>query len=144
MRLDHLNLCASDVPALTRTLTQHFDHRVIQEGTVPDYPGATNPGSAFAFLLGSDGSYVVISEIEAPADGASAYPVGFHFGLMQDSAEAVRAKHAELAAAGYRPGVISDGFEVLGATWTAFMCPVGDGLEIEVNHRTASAILDER
>ena len=27
------------------------------------------------------------------------------------------------------------GFQVWGATWTAFYCPLGDGLDIEVNYR---------
>ncbi len=75
-------------------------------------------------------------------DGQSAYPTGFHFGLIQDSREAVYAKHDELLGAGYRPGKINDGFEVWGATWTAFYCPLGDGLQIEVNYRTSSGLLD--
>jgi hypothetical protein len=61
---------------------------------------------------------------------------------MQESAEAVHAKHAQLGAAGFDPGAISDGFEVFGAVWTAFYCRLGDGLEIEINHRTHSTILD--
>lgn len=142
MRLDHINLCASDVPALTRTMEQHFGYEVLQAGTIPDYPGATNAGEAYSFLVGQDGSYIVISEITATADGASAYPRQFHFGLMQDTVEAVHDKHAELLEAGYQPGPISSGFEVLGATWTAFYCPIGDGLEIEINYRTRSAVLD--
>ena len=31
---------------------------------------------------------------------------------------------------------------MFGAIWTAFYCPVGDGLEVEGNHRTRSTILD--
>ncbi|PRY04638.1 hypothetical protein [Kineococcus rhizosphaerae] len=54
----------------------------------------------------------------------------------------MREKHTELLDAGYEPGKISSGFEVLGATWTAFYCPLGDGLEIEINHRTPSPLLD--
>ena len=71
-----------------------------------------------------------------------AYPPGFHFGLIQDSVEAVHLKHAELTAAGLNPGRINGPFEAVGATWTAFYCPLGDGLEIEINHRTRSKILD--
>ncbi|MCS7483801.1 VOC family protein [Umezawaea endophytica] len=142
MRLDHINLCASDVPALTRTLTRHFGYTALREGTVADYPGAPNPGAAFSFLLGQDGSHIVVTQITAAAEDVSSYPPQFHFGLMQDTVEAVHEKHAELTAAGHRPGPISSGFEVLGATWTAFYCPLGDGLEIEINHRTASALLD--
>lgn len=142
MRLDHINLCASDVAALTRTMTRHFGYETLQEGRVPDRPDTPNAGSSFSFLLGEDGSYIVISEIQPRPDGSSSYPPQFHFGLMQDSVEAVRAKHAELTAAGFEPEPINSGFEVFGAIWTAFYCPVGDGLEIEINHRSASSVLD--
>ncbi len=142
MHLDHLNLCASDVAALTQTLERHFGYRVVQAGHVPEGPGVANPGSAFAFLQGEDGSSIVVTQIDAQPDGRSSYPLQFHFGLMQESADAVHAKHAELTAAGYTPGAISAGFEVFGAVWTAFYCPIGDGLEVEVNHRTRSTTLD--
>jgi len=140
MRLNHINLCASDVGALKDSLEQHFSFRTIQFGKVPDHPGAVDSGSDFAMLTGQDGCDVVISQIEAGEQ--SAYPPQFHFGLMQDSAEAVHAKHAELVAAGYSPGRVSAGFEVFGAVWTAFYCPLGDGLQVEVNHRTHSDVLD--
>ena len=32
MHLDHINLCASTVAGLTRTLEQHFDNKVMQAG----------------------------------------------------------------------------------------------------------------
>ena len=142
MHLDHLNLCSSDVSVLARTLERHFGYRVLQAGRVPDVPGVANPGSEFAFLLGEDGSYIVVTQIDAQPDGRSSYPPQFHFGLRQESADAVHAKHAELTAAGLTPGKISEGFEVLGAVWTAFYCPLGDGLEVEINHRTHSTVLD--
>jgi len=137
MRLNHINLCSSDVDTLTHTLVTHFDYRVVDSGAVPA------PGSSvdrrFATVVGKDGSELVITQIDPDP---AAYPGGFHFGLMQDSREAVHAKHAELTAAGLNPGRISDRFEVWGATWTAFYCPLGDGLEIEINHRTTSELLD--
>jgi len=142
VNLNHVNLCSSDVPALTATLEQHFEYRIIQAGTVPDEAWATNPGSHFAMLTGGDGSNIVITEIRPTPDGRSAYPSGFHIGIMQPTAQAVIEKHEELTKAGYQPGPLSDGFEAVGATWTAFYCPVGDGLEIEVNHRTRSPVLD--
>ena len=142
MHLNHLNLCSSDVSALTDTLEQHFGYQVVQAGRVPDLPGVPNAGTDFAFLLGQDESYIVISQIDPHPHDQSSYPPQFHFGLMQDSADAVHAKHAELTAAGYHPGEVSEGFEVFGAEWTAFYCTIGDGLEIEVNHRTHSTILD--
>lgn len=139
MRLNHINLCASDVTGLADKLVTHFGYRIIDSGPVP---AAAGRGSYFAAVVGADGSEFVITEIEPAPDGGSAYPTGFHFGLIQDSREAVYAKHAELTAAGLNPGKISDGFQVWEATWTAFYCPLGDGLEIEVNHRTPSAVLD--
>lgn len=142
MHLDHVNLCSSDVPALTRILEAHLGYRTIESGTVPDVAWATNPGSHYAVLVGGDGSNVVITQIDAAPDGRSAYPPGFHFGLRQPTARAVTEKHAELTAAGLRPRPVSAGFETLGATWTAFTCPLGDGLEVEINHRTHSDLLD--
>ena len=144
MRLNHVNLCTSDVGGLAQTLETHFGYRTLDRGVVPDHPGVPNPGSAYALLIGEDGSDIVITQIEPAPEGRSAYPAQFHFGLMQDSAEAVLAKHAELLAAGFRPGRLNAGFQVLGATWTAFYCPLGDGLEIEINHRTRSELLDGR
>ncbi|TIC80081.1 VOC family protein [Nocardioides sp. GY 10127] len=139
MRLNHVNLCSSDVPGLAEKLATHFGYRIADSGT---YPAPDGSGDAhFAMVIGADGSELVITQIAGDERG-SAYPPGFHVGLLQDSREAVLAKHEELIAAGLNPGSISDGFEVWGATWTAFYCPLGDGLEIEVNYRTRSDFLD--
>lgn len=124
------------------TLANHFGYRVVEAGKKSPWDDPTAPAEHFACVVGPDGSELVITQIDAQADGRSAYPKGFHFGLFQDSREAVFAKHDELTAAGYAPGKIRDGFEVWGATWTAFYCPLGDGLEIEINYRTASKLLD--
>jgi hypothetical protein len=140
MMLNHINLCSSNVPALTHTLDTHFGYRTVQAGTVLDEPWATDPGSHFAMLIGTDGSNLVITQID-PVPGGTAYPTGFHFGIIQDSPDAVTSKHDELAAAGLNPGPIST-FDALGATWTAFTCPLGDGLEVEINHRSRSELLD--
>lgn len=141
MTLDHINLCSSDVPALTRTLETHFGYRTVQAGTVPDEPWATDPGSHFAMLIGHDGSNIVITQINPAPDAHSAYPNGFHFGLMQPTAEAVNDMHNELGAAGLHPGPVSH-FDAVGASWIAFYCPLGDGLEVEINYRTPSELLD--
>ncbi len=140
MRLNHINLCASDVPTLADKLVTHFGYRIIDSGRPPAAAGGGR--GYFAAVAGNDGSDFVITQIDPVPDDGSAYPKGFHFGLIQDSREAVYTKHAELTAAGLNPGEISDGFQVWGATWTAFYCPLGDGLEIEVNYRTPSALLD--
>ncbi|MFK4482422.1 MULTISPECIES: VOC family protein [unclassified Curtobacterium] len=142
MKLNHVNLCSSDVTTLANTLENHFGYRTLELGTVPDAEWATNPGSTYAILVGDDVSDIVITQIDPVPEGESAYPSQFHFGIMQDTAQAVHAKHAELEQAGFTPGKLNPGFEVLGATWTAFYCPLGDGLEIEINHRTHSELLD--
>lgn len=140
MRLNHINLCSSDVAALQQKLERHFGYQTVDSGTVPDVPGLAGAGTPYAMLIGEDGSNIVISQIDA-RDG-SAYPAQFHFGLIQETPEAVHAKHEELVAAGLAPGKVNGPFEVLGARWTAFSCPLGDGLEIEINHRTRSELLD--
>lgn len=48
-RLDRLDLCASDVPTLTRTPQRHLGERVVRVGHVLDAAGVANPGAAFAF-----------------------------------------------------------------------------------------------
>ena len=93
-----------------------------------------------AFLVSEDGLYIVITQIDAPPDGRSSYPQQFHFGIMQKSPGAVHAKHTELSNAGLKPGEIHEEIEVRGAIWTAFYCPIGGGLDIEVNHRTTCGL----
>ena len=128
MRLNHVNLCAGDVPALADLFVRHFGFIVLQSGTMPEAAGTATAGSPFAMLRDRHGFSLVITTIDAGA----VYPRSFHVGVALDAADDVRAKHAELSAAGLAPKPIS-AFEALGASWTAFYCPVGDGLEIEVN-----------
>ena len=45
MRLNHINLCASDVEALADTLVQHFGYRTADSGNVP---GASAADQRFA------------------------------------------------------------------------------------------------
>ena len=142
MHPHHLNLCASDVHGLAETLEAHFGFRILDSGSAPGSDGTPGTGPSFALVVGH-GCEIVITQIDPVADGGSAYPRGFHFGLLQDSRDAVYAKHDELVTAGFEPGRISDGFEVWGATWTAFYCPLGDGLEVEINYRTSSEMLDD-
>jgi hypothetical protein len=128
LRLNHINICASDVPGVAYLLIKHFEYNVLQAGNIP---GASD-GPKFSVLEGRDGSSLVITEITKAADPA--YPEGFHFGIMMGSFEEVQAKHQELVDAGLQPEKIND-FEALGSTWKSFMCPIGDGMKIEVNHR---------
>ncbi|MFI5933845.1 hypothetical protein [Actinoplanes sp. NPDC051494] len=50
--------------------------------------------------------------VDLDFESLSAYPPQFHFGIMQDTAEAVHAKHAEREQAGFTPGKLNEGFEV--------------------------------
>jgi hypothetical protein len=70
-----------------------------------------------------------------------AYPADFHFGIMMNSSEEVEAKHQELFDAGRQPENIKS-FEAVGSIWTSFMCPIGDGMKIGINHRTRLAPIE--
>lgn len=133
MKLNHINLCTSDVSALSAFLVNHFSYHVLQAGKVPADAGEAKAETDFAMLDGADGSSLVLTQIVPP--GPSSYPTGFHFGIAMDSPDDVHAKHAELSANGHAPEGVKS-FEAVGATWTAFSCPLGDGLKIEINHRS--------
>jgi hypothetical protein len=143
VRLNHINLCSSNVIKLANDLVTFFDFRLIDNGAFASRAGSVGE-QEFATVIAKDGFAIVITNIEPMPDGCSAYPDGFHFGLIQETREAVFDKHAELISAGVTPGPINDGFEIWGATWTTFYSPLGDGLQIEINYRTPSALLDEK
>jgi hypothetical protein len=63
-------------------------------------------------------------------------PISFHIGFTVDTPEEVYDKHKELSESGHNPGTIKN-FNALGESWTAFYCPVGDGIDIEVNAHIA-------
>jgi hypothetical protein len=91
------------------------------------------PGSGFALLRGSDGFSLIITEIGP--DSPTAYPTDFHIGFILDAPDEVQAKHKQLSDGGCQPSPIKS-FEAMGSIWTAFYCPVGDGIDIEVNAHT--------
>ena len=125
MKLNHAHLFTGDVAATGSLLTRHFAFAVEQAG------------EGFAMLRGSDGFSLVLMAFgpEGPRTypGADAFGlrIATHIGFVVDTADAVRAKHAELRDGGCRPGPINS-FEALGQSWTAFYCPIGDGLDLEV------------
>lgn len=129
LRLNHINLCSSHVSWLSDFLVAHFGYDVSQAGKMPASE------AEFAMLEGKDGSCLVITQITSSAEPA--YPAEFHFGIVMDSPEEVHGKHRELTRAGHSPEEVNS-FQALGASWTAFYCPVGDGMKIEVNHRMPS------
>lgn len=130
LRLNHLNLCTSAVPTLSRLFTQHFDF-TLQQGD-----------ETHALLHGRDGFFLVLTLLDAHAPAAYPYSVAFgrhisfHVGFMLAAPAQVHAKHAELLAGGWQPEPVQ-AFEALGAAWTAFYCPLGDGIALEVNAHVA-------
>ena len=125
MKLNHNNICTKDVAFLRSIFTQHFGFETVREG---EYRG-----SPFAFMRGMDGFVLVLTTIGP--DSTQVYPTGFHVGFTVGSPDEVHAKHRELSGAGLQPNPINS-FEALGEQWTAFYCPVGDGMAIEVNAHT--------
>ncbi|NML67816.1 VOC family protein [Hymenobacter sp. RP-2-7] len=127
MLLNHLNLCVSDVLAQCDLFARHFDFRVEQRA---------NEG---ALLYGPDGFFLVLTKIGSEVHTyPSSPPFNFHVGFMVESEAQVLAKHQELDAAGRQPGPVKR-YQALGADWVAFYCPIGDGIDIEVNTHTPHA-----
>jgi|GEM_PF-1038550 len=126
LKLNHLNLCTSDVPALRNVFTRHFGFDQQQGNEV------------YAMLRGSDGFSLVLTQLDQHSPPT--YPnsllfkmrISFHVGFMLAAPAQVHAKHQELQAGGWQPGPVQT-FEALGAAWTAFYCPLGDGIDLEVN-----------
>jgi hypothetical protein len=132
LKLNHINLCSTDVNALSAIFCSHFDFKVVQTGKVPETftNGPLPPGSAFAILLGTDGFSLIITEIGPNLP--KRYPTDFHVGFTVDAPDQVYAKYKELTEAGRDPDPINS-FEAMGKTWTAFYCSIGDGIKVEVN-----------
>ncbi len=132
MRLNHANLFTSDVAALSGILRRHFSFEEEQAG------------EGFAMLRGSDDFSLVLTTIGP--DSPSLYPsaeafgmrVSFHIGFVVDEPNEVHAKHKELRDSGCCPGPLKT-FDAIGEKWTAFYCPVGDGIDIEVTAHTSKA-----
>ncbi len=85
MKLNHLDLQSSDVPALVHFLVAHF-------GLVP----RTRLDSPKFAILGDGGGFtLVIQHAEAPS-----YPERFHIGFIVEDPDEVHARRATLDAAG--------------------------------------------
>lgn len=128
MNLNHVNLCTNRVAEISAIFQDHFAFEVLDAN---EYS---------ATLRGQDGFLLVLTQ--TAADSPKSYPYthfpqfnfrfNFHVGFMLDSPGEVRAKHQQLKEAGLEPGSLNE-YQALGASWTAFYCPVGDGIDIEVN-----------
>jgi hypothetical protein len=114
MKLNHTNLCTSDVTALCTIFTRHFGFVALQTST------------EFAMLSGIDGFSLVLTKIDE--NSSQMYPnsqmvnlqVNFHVGFVVDSQQEVYDKHKELNDAGYNLGQIKK-FDAMGTTWTALL-----------------------
>ncbi len=131
MKLNHLNLCTSNVLSVSDIFTRYFAFKVII--------GSEDS----AMLSGRDGFSLVLTKIDTASSQtypSSFFPqinmhFNFHVGFMMDTPELVLAKHQELKEAGLDPGAINE-YVALNENWTAFYCAIGDGIDIEVNAHT--------
>lgn len=114
MKLNHLNLIVTDVPATGAFLEKYFGFRTVA-------PGNKN----MAFLSDEAGLILIMFKGKDVS-----YPEGFHVGFIQDSEEQVNEIHERLKA---------DGFDVPAPTrnqagrWTFYFDSPG-GFVIEVEH----------
>lgn len=114
MDLDHLNLRVRDADACRAFYERHFGFRLAF--------GADDGW----FLRNNDGFLLALVPTERHED----LPGGFHIGFGLPDADAVGAKHADLAAAG-APVVDVQDFRP-GEEYVTFRCWDPDGTEIEV------------
>lgn len=117
MKLNHINICTSEVARAVSFFTDHFGFTPL---------GA--PRASFAILQGSDG---FILNLMRPGKAAVSYPNGFHVGFFVERPDQVHAKHAELVAGGWPPGPVEDLLRG-GYASTTFYCPLADGVLVEV------------
>lgn len=117
MTMNHIHLVATDVAACSAFYEEHFGFE-----TISDHGEGVFLKDAAGFLIALD-----------PADAPHEFPSWFHLGFLQESADAVRALHARLEAAGatiVRPLTEYDGAA------TVFHCADPGGTKIEVSwHR---------
>ena len=118
MRLNHINLAVSDVPAARAFLETHFALRCL---------GAANSETIVA-MTDEGGSIITLSNFKKSE--AVVYPGAFHVGFMQPTREAVDAIHARLAGDGIKVGPRK---EFHGA-WTFYFDAPG-GFTVEVGHQ---------
>lgn len=124
MKLNHANLCTTDVAGLAAFFTRHFGFELV----------AMRGKDAFAILRGTDG--FALNLMRPGKGGGSDYPDGFHIGFLVDDAEGVHAMHAEMTKAGVGPDAVQNLVRG-GAATTVFYCNAPGGLLVEVGAETA-------
>ena len=113
MHLKHANVTTPDVAALADVFQRFFGFTpLLQRGQ-----------NAFALLRDQDD--FVLTLMKPKKNDPERYPETFHLGFYCDSPELVRAKHAELLAAGLSPGDV----ETIdrGGSVTTFYCRPSPG-----------------
>ncbi len=114
MKLNHINLGVSDVPATVELFERYFGFK--QAGQMPRNDQMT-------FLNDDDGALISLFKSTDVT-----YPKVFHIGFLQDSPEQVRAVHAELTAGGY---AVPEPRENHGRLTFYFTAPGGFVIEVE-------------
>ena len=94
MRLEHANLATTDVAGLAAFFERFFEFELV----------LTRGRDAFALMRNTDG--FVLTLMKSKKADPDRYPETFHLGLYCDTPDAVFAKHAEIAAAGFAPGEV--------------------------------------
>jgi catechol 2,3-dioxygenase-like lactoylglutathione lyase family enzyme len=120
MKLNHANLCTTDVAGLAGFFTRHFGFEIV----------AMRGKDAFAILRGTDG--FALNLMRPGKGGGTDYPDGFHIGFLVDDGDEVRAKHAAMTDAGLRPDEVQNLVRG-GAATTVFYCVAPGGLLVEVS-----------
>ena len=121
MQFNHANFVVDDVAAAADFFIRHFNFRELGEGR-----------DNF-IILGGDGDFVL--NLMGPGKGETvSYPKNFHVGFFVDSADAVKAKHDELTAAGQTPGEVRE-LRRGGSATTTFYCTAPGGFLVEVATR---------
>ena len=118
MRMNHINLAASDVPASRAFLETYFGLRC---------RAAPGP-ETIVVLTDDDDCLVTLSNFKKTDDVV--YPGGFHIGFMQSSRAAVDAMHARLSGDGITVGPCKK----FHGAWTFYVKAPG-GFTVEVGHQ---------
>jgi catechol 2,3-dioxygenase-like lactoylglutathione lyase family enzyme len=117
MRLNHLDLQVSDVPAAIVFFEQLFELQC-----------QSNRASPAIAILSDDAGFVLV--LQRKKDPASAYPEGFHLGFLVEDVALVHQVHARAKAAGVQVSdVIHNNRGVL------IYCASADGYSVEVSCR---------
>ena len=118
MRLNHINLPVSDIPAARAFLETYFGLRCLG-GPMPE-----------TIVLMVDENECLIALSRFNKSEAVVYPKAFHVGFMQASREAVDAIHARLAGDGIKVGTA----KMFHGAWTFYVDAPG-GFMVEVGHQ---------